>query len=1002
MTPEEWQRVRPILESALELDPASRASFLDGACADLFVRREVESLIATHEQAGTHELYPRFLNSLNLDEETRFRLWSGQRVGPYEIAEEIAQGGMGAVYRAIRADGQYKQQVALKIVRSDLGAELTATRFRNERQILASLDHPNIAKILDGGTTVDGLPYFVMELIDGQPITEYCDQHKLTIDARLRIFRAVCSAIYYAHQHLVVHRDLKPSNILVTAQGVPKLLDFGIAKILDPSLIPENVTMTTPGLWMMTPEYASPEQFCSKPITTATDIYSLGLVLYELLTGRSAYRFSSHMPHEVARVVLEIDPEKPSTAIRRKEETPEQSKEKASPTPELISSLRADSPEKLSQRISGDLDNIVLKAIQKEPGKRYSSADQLSEDIRRHLEHLPVLARKSTLAYRCRKYVLRHKVGVAASALVLLSLLTGVALTLREARIARANELRAERRFNDVRTLANSLMFDIHDSIQDLPGSTAARKLLVDRALRYLDSLNQEAGGNTSLQRELATAYKRIGDVQGYPFRPNLGDTAGAVKSYQKSLTLLLTLASANPMSREDAIRLAECYRLLADTLVVSNDSAGALQNTRRAIQMAEQADRTHPNDFSVLLELSDDYEGEADILSGTFNSANLGDISGALPLRRKVLELGDRLANMKPGDPAIKRKVAVMAIHMGDQLLVDGQWRETLPYYTQAQKAFEELLAAHPEKSNALEDLHAVYTRLQQIKGIEGAAAQGLAINRKALEIAKKLTLADPRDTQARLALGQDYGNLVDSLSKSGNNHEAIQAAGEGLAILKQLVALGPKNTEFRGIQAALYTSSGDAYARSGNSARALQDFREALSILSQVQSEDPANVDGRLRAAGLSNKVASMLARSHDLTAASAMYRKALELARQEAAASHPYQEALYSTADSYAGLGEIESILAAENKQPIPAQVKHWNEALSWYEQSMKTWSQIKEPGMISPDGLDCIPPATVARQLARCKEALGRLRARAPSGRRLSGAVGPPLVSGCSAK
>lgn len=1002
MTPEEWQKVRPILESALELDAASRPAFLEGACEDLFLRREVESLINSHEQAGTNVLEPGSAVKLKLDEEAQFRLLPGRRIGVYEIAEEIAVGGMGAVYRAIRADGHYKQQVALKIVRSEFGAESTAARFRNERQILANLDHPNIARILDGGTTADGLPYFVMEFIDGLPITEYCDQSKLTIDERLKIFRSVCSAVHYAHQRLVIHRDIKPSNILITSDGVPKLLDFGIAKILDPSLLAENAAMTMAGLWVMTPEYASPEQLRGEAITTATDVYSLGLVLYELLTGHRAYHLASHLLHDIARVVLETDPEKPSTAIRRKDEIAEQGKEKVPLTPELISGLRADSPEKLHRRIAGDLDNIVMKAIRKDPRERYNSADQLSEDIRRHLEHLPVLARKSTVVYRCRQYVLRHKVGVTAAALVLLSLLTGLLLTLREARVARANQLRAERRFNDVRTLANSLMFDIHDSIQDLPGSTAARKLLVDRALRYLDSLNQEAGGNTSLQRELATAYKRIGDVQGYPFRPNLGDTAGAVKSYQKSLALRLTLASANPMSTEDAIRLAECYRLLADTLVVSNDSAGALQNTRRAIQVAEQADRTHPNDFSVLSELSDDYEGEADILSGTFNSANLGDISGALPLRRKVLELGDRLTSMKPDDPAIKRKVAVMAIHMGDQLLVDGQWRETLPYYTQAQKAFEELLAAHPEKGNAFEDLHAIYTRLQQIKGIEGDAAQGLAINRKALEIAKKLTLADPRDTQARLALGQDYGNLVDSLSKSGNNHEAIQAASEGLAILKQLVALDPKNTEFRGIQAALYTSSGDAYARTGNSARALQDFREALSILSQVQSADPANVDGRLRAAGLSNKVASMLARSHDLTAANAMYRKALELARQEAAANHPYQEALYSTADSYAGLGEIETILATGNKQPIPTQVKHWNEARSWYEQSMKTWSQIKEPGMISPDGLDCIPPATVARQLARSKEALARLRARAPSGRRLSGAVGLPPAPGSHGK
>src|SRR6266446_7992167 len=308
-----------------------------------------------------------------------------------------------------------------------------------------------------------------------------------------------------------------------TSDGVPKLLDFGIAKILDPSLLAENAAATLAGLWVMTPEYASPEQLRGEAITTATDVYSLGLVLYELLAGHRAYHLASHLPHEIARAVLETDPEKPSTAIRRKDEIAEQGKEKAPPTPGLISGLRADSPEKLHRRIAGDLDNIVLKAIRKEPRERYNSADQLSEDIRRHLEHLPVLARKSTVAYRCRKYVLRHKIGVTAALLVFVSLLSGFALTLREARIARANEIRAEKRFNDVRRLANSLMFEVHDSIRDLPGATAARKLIIQRAQEYLDSLAQESKSDPALLRELASAYSKLGKRSGRHARRQRG-----------------------------------------------------------------------------------------------------------------------------------------------------------------------------------------------------------------------------------------------------------------------------------------------------------------------------------------------------------------------------------------------------------------------------------------------------------------------------------------------
>src|SRR5260370_17460188 len=374
MTPEEWQRGRPILESALELDPASRASFLDGVCVDSLVRREVESLIASHEQAGTHALHPGALPSLNLEEETRFRLPSGKRIGAYEILEEIAVGGMGAVYRAIRADGQYKQQVALKIVRSELGAGFTATRFKNEGQILATLNHANIGELLDGGATVDGLPYFVMDLVEGQRLDEYCDAHKLATNDRLGLFLQVCSDVPYAHQHLVIHRDSKPGNILVNAEGIPKLLDFGIAKILESSEGPDQSEQTLSLVRLLTPEYASPEQVKGKPITTASDVYSLGVVLFELLTRRTPYNVPTHTPHEIARAVCEAEPEKPSTAVRRKQ-LPTGDGEGKQTADSALSVARESSPEKLSKRLSGDLDNIVLMALRKEPQRRCASVE---------------------------------------------------------------------------------------------------------------------------------------------------------------------------------------------------------------------------------------------------------------------------------------------------------------------------------------------------------------------------------------------------------------------------------------------------------------------------------------------------------------------------------------------------------------------------------------------------------------------------------------------------
>jgi serine/threonine protein kinase/tetratricopeptide (TPR) repeat protein len=979
MTPEQWQRVRPILESALELDAASRPAFLDGACENLFLRREVESLIDSHEQAGTNVLEPGSAVKLKLDEEAEFRLPPGRRIGVYEIAEEIAVGGMGAVYRAIRADGQYQQQVALKIVRSELGAESTATRFRNERQILASLDHPNIAKILDGGTTADGLPYLVMEFIDGLPLTEYCDQGKLTIDERLKIFRTVCSAVHYAHQRLVIHRDIKPSNILISSGGVPKLLDFGIAKILDPGLVAENAAATLGGLWVMTPEYASPEQLRGEAITTATDVYSLGLILYELLAGHRAYRLANHLPHEIARAVLETDPEKPSTAIRRKDEIAEQDEEKVPVAPGLISGLRADSPEKLHRRIAGDLDNIVMKAIRKDPCERYSSADQLSEDIRRHLEHVPILARKSTVVYRCRQYVLRHKVGVTAAALVFLSLLAGIALTLREARIARANELRAERRFNDVRALANALVFDVHDSIKDLAGATPARKLLVAKGLEYLDSLARESRGDASLQSELAAAYMRIGEVQGSPFSPNLGDSAGAKQSYQKALDISLSLANSDPGSLQNAVSIAQCYRSLSNVLLVGGDTATALEDSRRAVQTSEQAGRAHPKDLKLLQELQRDYETEADIFASSVVASNLGDTSSALPLRRKQLDLAEQLAALEPSNTELQHTLGSSLLHMGDQLALDGRRREATEYYVRAQKMLKQLAIQSPNAA-VVHHLHDTYYALELVELADGDVPKAVAAARSALEIAKEQSLADPKNTQISLALAADYVSLADALSHTHNRQEAYLAAEKSVGILTELVKHYPKNTEFQTMRAIHLSYVSDVFRRFSDYSSALKYSRDAVAILVPIQAEDPANSGVRHWLATACNKSARILTRLQDLTSATEMYKRALELTLSKGTSTHPTEDEVYLVADSYAGLGEIEMLKAKERSQNELDRRRHWKQARTWLGQSMTAWSEVKEPGMTSPEGTEYVPISVVKQRLGRCQAALDRFETR----------------------
>jgi serine/threonine protein kinase len=800
MTPEEWQRVRPILESALELDTARRTAYLDGACADRSLRREVESLIAVHEQAGTDFLSSGPVPGFVVEDEPPFRLLPGKRIGVYEIAEEIAVGGMGAVYSAIRADGQYKQQVALKIVRSELGAESTAARFRNERQILASLDHPNIARILDGGTTADGLLYFVMEFIDGLPITEYCDQSKLTIDERLKIFRTICSAVHYAHQHLVIHRDIKPGNILITSDGVPKLLDFGIAKILDPGLVSENAAATLAGLWVMTPEYASPEQLRGEAITTATDVYSLGSVLYELLTGHRAYRLANHLPHEIARAVLETDPEKPSTAIRRKDEIAGRGKEKVPLTPEVISGLRADSPEKLRRRIAGDLDNIVMKAIRKDPRERYNSADQLSEDIRRHLEHLPVFARKSTIVYRCRQYVLRHKVGVAAATLVFLSLLTGIALTFREARIARANELRAEKRFNDVRTLANSLMFELHDSIKDLAGATPARKLLVSKALQYLDSLSQEAAGDTSLQRELAAAYEKVGDVQGNPYSANLGDTAGALASFRKALAIRESIAANNGTSEESQRSFANDYEWIGLALESLRDYRGAIEYYRKDFVIRQLSASASPD-----AKTQERLAGAYFLMAHCY--ADLQDPNSALENYRKSAAIRETIA---ASSPFVQSRLAGTYSYMGGILSALGDHGQAVMLQRKALEISKKLSDADPTNATNREFLDEAYYWVGSYLEKDGDLAQALVNYRRALADFQTLASADPKDVRTKQYVGMCNKSIGTALVARAEIVEGLENIRKAVSVFEELPA--PENTEY---VADAYGATGVAYSR-------------------------------------------------------------------------------------------------------------------------------------------------------------------------------------------
>jgi serine/threonine protein kinase len=832
MTPEEWQRVRPILESALELEPASRASFLDGACADSFVRSEVESLIASHEEAGTEVLNPTAPPTLNLEGETQFRLPKGKRIGAYEIIEEIAVGGMGAVYRAVRADGEYKQRVALKIVRSELGSEFTGARFKNERQILASLDHSNIAKILDGGTTAEGVPFFVMELIEGQRVDQYCDEHKLTTTERLNLFLQVCSAVQYAHQRLIIHRDIKPGNILVNAEGVPKLLDFGIAKILASSEISAQPEQTMSLMRLLTPQYASPEQIKGEAITTASDVYALGVVLYELLTGRTPYNVATQTPHEISRAVCENEPEKPSTAAMRAITATDDGGAKTTADKEL-SAVREGSAEKLSKRLNGDLDNIVLMALRKEPQRRYASVDQFAQDIRRHLQHLPVLARKDTFGYRASKFIARHRTGVAAAAMVTIALLSLTGITLRQARIARAERARAERRFNDVRKLANSLIFEVHDSISEIPGATATRKLILERAQEYLDDLAKESANDPALLSELATAYGRLASVLGNGRDANLGQTSKAIENGRKAVELRKAASTLQPENRAFRRDLAASYNNLALLLAGQGDGKESEKYHRDALAILEPLASSSPDDPRVQYSLAKSYE-----LFGGFLGAD--HHSEATEYYTKSLKIYDLLAKADPKNDQYKTEVSFAHKHLGSQLIVQNHLDEALDHYHQALAIDEAQLAAHPDNLNTRYFITYTYSDTGYILGQRGDYDAANSFYRKSVDIRAAMVAADPHDTRAHLGLANNYFNIGWNLERKGDFQGALDFFKQALAMRETTSGADPTNPSLRSNIALTQAALGNSYAemafKSQNPVKKVQYCREAESWYQKI----------------------------------------------------------------------------------------------------------------------------------------------------------------------
>jgi non-specific serine/threonine protein kinase/serine/threonine-protein kinase len=818
MEPERWQKVERLYHCALQCEESQRSSFLQQACAtDETLRGEVESLLkyahrpAEYFETPALEVVARSLaDDLRAQDCNRTDKMIGAKIAQYLIVEKLGAGGMGEVYRAFRADDQYRKEVAFKVVRAGQDSSFVVSRFKNERQILASLDHPNIARLYDGGTSEDGVPYFVMELIDGQRIDQYCDHQKLIVTERLKVFLQICSAVQYAHQRLIIHRDIKPSNILVTSDGIPKLLDFGIAKILSTEAVTGQSEPTLSLFRLLTPEYASPEQIKGQPVTTASDVYSLGVVLYELLTGRHPFRRRNSTPQEMVHAVCEVEPERPSTAVRPGET---EAVRRDSQGSFAVLKLLRSSAEKQSTRLRGDLDNIVLMALRKEPERRYASVEQFAEDIRRHLEGFPVVARKDSVGYRTSKFIARHKAGVMAATVVMVILLVAMAITARQARIARqqaelasTQRARAERRFNDVRALANALLFEIHDSIRDLPGSTPARKLLVDRALQYLDSLSNEGGGDPSLMRELASAYERVGDVQGYSYRPNLGDSAGAMRSYQKALAIRQTLAQVSTQDKAGQSDLAGSYEKIGDVLFTTGQTAKALETLRESLTIWQKLVASEPSSERAGSRLANCHGLVGDVL---FDSK---DWAGALEEYENELSGYKSVSAAYPNKVAYRRMIALSIGKIAGVFEATGKLEQAQQEFSKSVGLLEVLVTADP--SNALLRRNLSFNRFAMGETmIKLGDSRGIKELLEAASIDESLSAADPADRRIGRDLAMIYGSLGDAEKKTGETELALRYYGKALAIAETRSAADRQDQDARVMLSRRYCELGELY---------------------------------------------------------------------------------------------------------------------------------------------------------------------------------------------
>lgn len=739
-----WQRVKQILDQALESPLERRKQVIEDLCeGDAGLREEVNEYLTYTDRAEDLLAEDSLEDALLADVSVAENL--PPRAGPYRIEKEIGRGGMGIVCLAKRDDGEYERVVALKLIKSGGHRGKFAKLFWRERQILARLEHPNIARLLDGGTTEGGQAYYAMEFVDGEPLDRYRQRHPLSIRDKLRLFLSICSAVSYAHRNLIIHGDLKPKNVLITHDGVPKLLDFGVARILSGGVQTDTTTRMP-----LTPSYASPEQIRGEPLTVATDVYSLGVLLYELLSG--SYPYGTRQSSAAAmRAYLE-----------------------QSPIP--LRQQNRDTPP--------DLENIVMMAIRKEPERRYATVDALRLDIQAFLDGFPVQAAPDTFVYRFGKFSRRNRWAMITASVAIAAIVIAGIMIWREKR-------QAEMRFQQLRQLAHSVVFELDDAIQDLPGSSHARELLISRGLQYLNGLARSRVKDPGLAFELAQAYMKIAAAQGNLQQANLGDQAGALASYTKARQLLLDLRTREPTNRDVEVSLA----------LVDEDIAALAPRT------------------------------------GNGKAENL---------RRESVSLFQDIARDNRA-PAGLKNLALANFYLALAATDDGKYQQALPLWEKTYAEYQQL-AAHDKHENVTEDERNVGLVEKHIASVYFALAdyqRSLDYDRKAVAIDQKRLDEQPQNPTAHMDLSFDLVELGWCLHELGHGDESDDAFNRAIQLRRQVASEDLNDFHARSELESALRIAGVAKCQAGDASRAILLIQEAAQSGTALHKKDSGNLD-------------------------------------------------------------------------------------------------------------------------------------------------------------